>query len=417
MRILKFNLYDNYIVYLFFIFLGFSYALTFNLGFPLKISEVALGILVIFFLIRKRFHLYALNLLPNKIFLLFIILTVVSTITNLFWNYDYDLKQFDSRFGYKIDSILKMFYVILAYFAFLLVTNALTTNKQKYLDLFLIGAVIAALYGWYLFISSLAGIPYLILPGITPPLQTFALFGQAVVRSGTFLEGNYMGLFLLIAGIVAIYLNRTKTAIFLLLSVITTVSTMGISCLILFLGLHFFSKYFTKKHLPKLIALLIAGLLTLSLLSTQQAFRDVVINKLTSNTDKLNQESFSKADRLNSTYAAINMGLANPFIGVGISNYALHYENFNTDPRFANRNFKVIPNNVYTEILAELGIFSFIAFLLFIASLFKLASHDKTSVLRNGLIVLSIYLLTFPTFTLLFIWFYFGLIASVKQGD
>lgn len=416
MRVLKFNLYDNYIVYLFFIFLAFSYALTFKLGFPLKISEIALGIILILFLIKKRFRLYALNLLPNKILLAFITLTAVSTIINLFWNYDYDLKQFDSRFGYKIDSILKMFYVVLAYFAFLLSTNALSINKRKYLDLFLIGAVVAAVYGWYLFLSSLAGLPYLILPGMDTPLQTFYLFGQGVVRNGTFLEGNYMGLFLLISGIVAIYHQKTKLAVFLLLSIVTTVSTMAISCLILFLGLHFFKKYFTKKHLPKLIFIFVAGLITLSLLSINQTFRDIVIDKLTGSTEKLSNASFSKADRLNSTYAALNMGLSNPFIGVGISNYALHYERYNTDRRFADRDFKVIPNNVYTEIFAELGIFSFILFLCFIASLFKIASNDQTGVLRNGLIVLSIYLLTFPTFTLLFIWFYFGLIASVKNG-
>ena len=414
MKLTRFKLYDNYIVYLFILFLPFSYALTFRIGFPLKISELALALLAILFLIRGHFRFFALHTTASKLLFAFIGVAILSTLINLFWDYSYPFKEFDSRVNNRVDSIMKLFYLFLAFFTFLISSNAVRVNKDKYINLFLIGAILASIYGWYLFFSSLLGVPYFLLPGMINPLQKFSLLGTQIVRTGTFLEGNYMGLFLLVAGIVALYHKKYKTAIYLLISIVTTVSTMAISCLIIFLGLHFFKQYFTKRNLHKLLIIFIIGFSGLSLLSINPAFRAVIIEKFTGDTQKLTYASYSKADRLNTALTATNIGIANPAIGVGLGNYALHYDKYNLDNRFPHPDFKVIPNNIYAELIAETGFIGFLLFIAFYLILLRTASvSDSTGILRNGLIVLGIYFMTFPTYTILFIWFYFALIASV----
>jgi O-antigen ligase len=417
MKIIKFKLYDNFLVGLFFFFLAFNYALTFRLGFPLKISEISLILIILLLLFKKRFKLVSLNTTSNKILAAFIILVALSTVINLFWSYGYTFKVFESRLSPKLDSILKLGYLTLAALAYLLTINVLNVNKAKYLKLMLIGSVIAAIYGWYLFISSFAGLPYLILPGMQAPLQKFNLLGTAVVRNGTFLEGNYMGLYLLLSGIVALYNRNIKIAVFLFISILSTVSTMAISCLGIFLALHFFKKYFTKRNLHKLLLFSIIGIAALVILSFNPAFRAVVIDKLAGDPDKITYASYSKADRLNTAYTAVKVALANPVLGVGISNYALHYDAYNNKPMFHYENYKVIPNNIYVEILAEVGILGLLLFVVFYLMVFKTALRDETGILKNGLIVLAIYYLTFPTFTILFVWVYFGLVASLELPD
>jgi O-antigen ligase len=122
---------------------------------------------------------------------------------------------------------------------------------------------------------------------------------------------------------------------------------------------------------------------------------------------------YSKADRINTAEVAFNIATHNPILGVGISNYARHYIHHNHDPRFRKRTNKVICNNVYLEIFSETGIFSLVLFLLFLYTLYKKTKHDDTGALRIGLIALMFYFLSFPTFTMLFIWVFWGLIISL----
>ncbi|MES2397294.1 MAG: O-antigen ligase family protein, partial [Bacteroidota bacterium] len=118
-----------------------------------------------------------------------------------------------------------------------------------------------------------------------------------------------------------------------------------------------------------------------------------------------------EADRLDLIKVAFLIGANNPILGVGISNYALHYKQYGYDKRFK-RDFKVIPNNVYAEIFSETGVIGLFLFFYFLFLLLQQTSSDKTNVLKYGLIVSMVYLLAFPTYTVLFIWVFFGLITS-----
>ncbi|MBD3843533.1 MAG: hypothetical protein IE909_16960 [Campylobacterales bacterium] len=111
------------------------------------------------------------------------------------------------------------------------------------------------------------------------------------------------------------------------------------------------------------------------------------------------------------------MGLDNPILGIGLSNFALHYKHYNEirGVGFEAYNFKVIPNNVYAEIFSELGLIGFFIFIVFIYTLYKKTLYDKSHILRFGFIGSLVYFFAFSSFTILFIWVFFGLISSLKK--
>lgn len=414
---LKLNLFDNFIIAIFFLFIPFTYALTFNLGFPLKISEISLFVLFIFILYKSRFKIYPLHQQAFLVISIFILYTFISLIINLFWQYPYELNSFISRFGYKVDSIMKFAYLLLAYFSFITASNAFILNQQKYMRLFIWGALAASIYSWYLFTTSLLGLPFILLPGMDESVQVLDLSFGTFIRCGTFKEGNYMGLFLLVSSFLAFYARRAKTAYFFLLTIITTMSSMAIICGTLFLFLYFFNKFFTRKNLHKLIVIAILVIVAFSLLMQNKDFNFLVTSKIFGNTkDISNNAEFSKADRINSIITSFRIGVNNPIFGVGLSNYALHQKEYNYDSRFFHLDFKGIPNNVYLEIFAETGIFGLLLFVYFLFLFFKLTYYDDSKILRYGLLSLLLYLIAFPTFTVLFIWVFWGLTASLPYN-
>lgn len=408
----KIRLFDNIIIALFFFFLPFSYALTFNIGFPLKISEISLFVLLLLLIAKGRFSLNSIKYTSTSVLLVFFIFTFISMMVNLFYQYDYPLHVYESRFGYKFDSILKYIYVFIAMLTYLIASQVFTDHKKKYAGYFFWGATLATVYLWYLFFSGLLKIPVLSLPGMDTSPQVIGFSGFTFVRCGTFKEGNFMGFFLVVSGIISFYFKRFKKGVFFFASVIPTFSSIAVVCALLFLFLFYFSKYFTKKNIKKLILFLILGMFGFFLLTQNKTFNLFVTSKFIGSTEKIsNNSEYSKADRLDLMKVALLIGANNPILGVGISNYALHYKQYGSDKRFK-RDFKVIPNNVYAEIFSETGVIGLFLFLYFLFLLLQQASSDKTNVLKYGLIVSMVYLLAFPTYTVLFIWFFFGLITS-----
>ena len=406
------NLSDNLILKVFFFFIPFTYALTFNIGFPLKLSEIALFLIVGLYLFKGKISIQ--NLKEVKLIVLFCVFAVLSTLINLCWLYPYKLNVYNSRFGFAFDSLFKLFYLLLACAAYLCSIKSFSYNQYKFLKIFLIGSIIAAIYAWYLFLSSFLGIPVLLLPGMDDQPQTVGLSIGTFIRCGTFKEGNYMGLFLLISATIAFYSKKAKSGYFLLFTIITTVSSMGILSGIIFVFLYNFKKLFTKKNLIKLFIFILLFLSIFLALMSNKDFQFLLYSKIFGQTKEIsNNAEFSKADRLNSSISALRMGLNNPVFGVGLSNYSLHQKEYNLDDRFFIPNFKSIPNNVYAELFSELGIIGFVLFIVFIYRLFRLTKIYASSALRIGLICTVIYLLAFPTYTMLFLWIFWGLITSL----
>jgi O-antigen ligase len=393
---------------LFLMFIPFSQALTINVLFPLKISEIFLIILIILEVKTGDFLSWRLSKLTMNLLLLFLFSVFVSVVINIFYKYDYELTLSYSRITPTVDTILKFFYVIIA-FAGLFVTRNILKDDETLIKYFFIGASLSALYAWYLFFSGVLKLPGLLLPGMGEDSQTYdAGFGETI-RSGTFKEGNYMGFFMLVSAIIAIYYNKGKLSLFYFLSIITTFSTTAIFCSIVFAVVYFFYRY--KKYKLKLIFIFLSIITVLILLiQFSPGFQTLFYNKIFGNEDTVENANdiYSKAERLNTTLVALDIAQNNPFFGVGPANYGLHYNHYNSMKQFAH-DIKHIPNNIYVEILSECGAFSLIAFLFFLGSLFNYGG-GKSPILRAGLIAAFIYFFAFPTFTMLFIWVFIGII-------
>lgn len=410
---------DNRLLSIFFFFLPFNFALTLNVGFPLKISEIVIFVYGFLLLLRPKIRIIDRRSLLFFSINVFVFLSLVSVGINLYYEYNYPLNSFISRFGYKFDSVLKYFYVLLSYFAFIITTNAYSANQNRYYKNLMKGTLLASAYCWYLFVGSFLGIDLLFLPGMEEYPQSLNFNGREIIRCGTMKEGNYMGLFLFFSAVIAMYKKDERLGLLFFATTLTTLSTMGIGCSFIFLLIFYVRKYYSKYHfltLAKYLSFLtVLGIVLLSF----EEIRFVLLNKITADTDAVHSDNtaLSKADRMNSFIAAVNLGIDNPVWGVGLSNYALHYVEYYPDPYMYEPGFKNIINNIYAEVFAENGALCLAFFLLFLLCLFRRTDYDKSYTLRIAFCLNLVYFLTFPSFTMLYVWAFWGFIASLKYNN
>ncbi|HVS92104.1 MAG TPA: O-antigen ligase family protein [Mucilaginibacter sp.] len=404
--------FKDFLVIIFLLFLPFSQALTINVVFPLKISEIFL-FLILFYEISVR------NILkwrmggPVMLILIFLVVVFISVVFNFFYRYSYELPTEYSRITPQIDSLLKFIYVIISVVTLVITRNALSENPRL-IKWFFVGAVISSCYAWYLFFSGMLHLPVLLLPGMDNPPQIMNTGMGDIIRCGTFKEGNYMGFFLLIAAFTALYYKRKILAIFFFLTIVTTFSTTSIFCAIVFYIFYLFKRF--KKYKVKVMgAISIIAVIILLLNQFSESFNTIFYNKVFGDKDSVENANdlYSKADRLNTSYVGLQIFAHNPVLGVGLANYGLHYNHYNELPQLdVVDQAKRIPNNIYVEILSECGGIVFLIFLIFLHQLFRIAKNKSNAVLASGLTACCVYFLAFPTFTMLFIWFFLGVILS-----
>ncbi|SDQ14622.1 O-antigen ligase family protein [Flagellimonas zhangzhouensis] len=405
---------------LFLLFLPFTQALTVNVGFPLKISELLLILLIIVSIAKVKVGKVNVKQGANNLIILFLVWATFSFLINLFWQYPYPLKEIPTRMGsLKLDSILRLLYVWLSVFAYFI--------SQKYFKIFpkalgywVTGAVIASVYAWHLFVFSSLNLPYIKLFGMDEVPQNI----NGVIRCGTFKEGNFFGLYLILSGVIALHLNRTKTATFLLISTITTLSTMTYVSVFVFL-LFISRRVFLKKKVLKYALILSPFILISTAIFIQSSiFQERIYAKLAKPSNELSPSNFSKVDRVISARIAFYEGLDNPIFGVGPYNYALHYDEHNDFESFITNNtefslkyFKrenkrAIPNNVYLEVWSEYGIVGFLIFVSFLLLLLLKSFKARNDMLTGGVLALLVSFNAFPSFIVLFIWVFLALVNS-----
>lgn len=404
----------------FLVFLPFTQALTLNIFFPLKISEIALVILIFFYINKKTISKDSLWFVNNNLIIILLgILVTLSFFVNIPWNYPYSPKIIPFRINRVGDSFIRLCYFYLCIAAYF-VSFRLFTKDIKILEKWILGAMIAAIYGWYLFISSGLHLPYLKLPGMEEP-QTLGGF----IRCSTFKEGNYYGLFLLLSASVSFYLKKIKQGWFLLLSVIVSMSTISIISVFIFVFFYYRKRILKLNVMLKAVPVFIIGVLIFIQTDFYQRF---VYEKLFDSTKTLTQNNFSKVDRVITGKVAFYSGIENPFFGVGPANYGLHYDYYNKYKkivvnrndyfdRFAQRkNERAIPNNVYLEILSEYGVFALLLFALFLFLILTKAYYLKEDAIVGGMFSIIISFNAFPSFIMLFIWVFLAIPFAIHRN-
>lgn len=407
---------------LFLIFLPFTQALTISIFFPLKISEIALVILLLFYLNKKVISsssIWFCN--TNKIVLLLSLIVTLSFIVNIYWGYPYSPKTFPFRINRIGDSFIRLCYFYLCLLAYY-VSFKFFAKDIKLLDKWVLGALIVAIYGWYLFIFSKLNLPYIKLPG----MDDVPLSLNGFIRCSTFKEGNYFGLYLILSAAIAFYLQKKKEAWFLLFSVIITLSTISIVSAFVFLTFYFRREFFKMRFLLKTVPIVV---LSIFIFTKTDFYKLYIYGKIFDSTKTLTAGNFSKVDRIITGQVAIDSGLDNPFLGVGPANYGLHYDYYNHykkivinrndyfDQLARRKNIRSIPNNVYLEVLSEYGVIAFVLFIVFFVSILIKSYYLKEDALTGGMLALMLSLNAFPSFIMLFIWVFISIPFALEWNE
>jgi len=394
-------------------FLPFHYALTFKFGFNIKISEVC--ILALILLLHKEIYSKILNLnFTEKCLGIFVIWATISFIVNQFYHFTYPLSSVPQRFNAFYDSLSKLAYLIFIFVSFL-ISNILNSHyKNEAIRYFETGIILACLYTWYLSVVSIQEFSPYLLPGMDSfPQHSLLSFGH-FIRSGTFKEGNHMGLILLVGFFIGLKHKRWLLMLACLTTILPTVSTMAIVCLLIVMALKIANVIYINKHYRWIIIPVIFLFLSMGyLLNKNEDIQLLVVQKIfpeKENTDySKDWGAFSKAQRINYIKVAWNIFKDNPIFGVGISNYGLHFNHYNKFPETKYQKikpYKPIVNNVYLEILSEQGLVGLLIFILFLGTIFI---HQQSKNNRNiEMIGILIYFIAYPSFTLLFIYWYFS---------
>jgi len=408
---------------LFLFYLPFNQALTFNIGFPLKISELILGVLIFIF-IAKAVAFKKLET-PTKIrlvILLFLAWSTLSFVINYFWHYPYPLKTIPFRISAVGDSFLRLCYVVLNILCFFISVFFLRKNPNI-LKYWVYGAIIASIYSWYLFLSSGFNLPYVKLFGMEESPQALSGF----IRCGTFKEGNFLGLYLLLSSIISFYLQKKKLGIFLLLTIATTFSTITILSTIVFL-IFLIRKNFLKRKTFKILVIIFPFMFLATLyIANTPYFQTYVFAKINTPSNILTKWSFSKVDRTITARIGYFQGVNNLFFGVGPFNYGLHYDEYNDFKTFilnnndwsfsffSKENKRSIANNVYIEVFAEYGLFGFFIFIIFLIKILRLSIKNKNDLITGGIIAILISFNAFPSFIMLFVWVFLAIPAAFEN--
>ena len=393
--------------------LPFTYAFTVDFSFPLKIYEVALALALLTYLSELRLPLAPGTRTVVRRLGWFAVAAAVLTLVRFTLPAEgSSTSDFGARFGPGGDAIAKLLYLGLGVLGFVLFTRTAYTDEQRYLRAWRIGATAAAAYSWYLFAAGLLGMDPYLLPGIVDP-KYFTVAGRTFVRSGTFQEGNFLGLFLLVSVGIALYEQRRLPAAILSLTVLLTFSTVNTLALALLWTIVWLRSHagmaWRRRSRYILLGVCVALALLLVLYLTGY-LQSVIIGKLGT------EELGSRIKRITFVIAGLRMFADHPLLGVGISQFGYFYNFYQPlGLQGMAETVKLIPNNIYVELLAELGIIGFGLFVAFLVAVYRRLRRPELAPLRWTYIALLFSLNGFPTYTVMFLWAFFGLAVGAAS--
>jgi O-antigen ligase len=238
-------------------------------------------------------------------------------------------------------------------------------------------------------------------------------------RAGTFNEGNLAGLYYLLSIFLALEYKKISNnrrgsyyLIFAIFGLLLSRSSAGI----LIFGLLFAVRYaLAKKYLRFIIMLILTPLVGAMLINYGLDFG--IGEKLFE--EQVTPNSFSRIDRIESIRAAYQLFIKSPIFGNGLQTYGFLSNDIIGGPlkEIYDESYRRIPNNVYLEIAAELGLTGLIIFWFSIISLLKSSLSYRNNRDRNlllGLVAALLYWNAFPTYSVIFIWVFFAI--TVKAG-
>lgn len=299
----------------------------------------------------------------------------------------------------------RLFQLLLAFFAFEVVRQSRVSPAQ--------------LMRWWLTGTAIA----VTLQGFTYIISSDSL----AQRAGIFTEGNLGGLYYLLSVFVALeyrrWGHRGEGTVFAWLAVVGILLTRS-SAAILVLAITLSLSYVLNAR--RTSAKLWRALLTFGTVASIAAMMygtgsDFgIAEKLFGG--EITPQSFSRIDRLASIGTAIDLFLQSPWLGHGLQTYGFLANDYLEGPLLAiyDENFRRIPNNIYAELAAEMGVVGLLIFGYFMTSLLRHITAIPTG--RGGNLIAAVlavlcYWLAFPTYSVVFVWAFFGLALATVRAE
>lgn len=285
-------------------------------------------------------------------------------------------------------------------------------------------ALVAVAYALYLNLLQLAGLP-MALALRSAELQTIEVAGFSVVRNGPFEEGNFFGLYLVCSLALVLWaLPRWPDR-----ELRWAVGAIGVGLVVcaspaaLFFGLLLLGAALLRPGMPALwrgAAGVAAAGLVVAVAATDLLQR-LVLDKFSlliygGITDSAN---VSLAQRLNESHHAWEIARDHP-LGVGIGNFAFFWgDHPELYPWLVlpYQQEKLIPNNVYLEVLSEQGWPGLLLFVGLMALLLLPLWRRREGMLALGTVCMLGYFLVFPTFRLAFLWVFWAFLVQVGSRE
>jgi O-antigen ligase len=393
--------------------LPFTYALTVNLSFPLKIYEVVLSLVLMSYLLDLRLPLAPGAMILARRLAWFASAAAVLTLIRFAIPAEgSSVGDFGVRFGPIGDAVAKLLYLALGVLSFLLFTRAAYEDEGRFLRAWRIGATMAAAYSWYLFVAGLLGFEPFLLPGIADP-KYFTVAGRSFVRSGVFNEGNILGLFMLLSVGLALYERRRLVAVLFSLTLLLTFSTVSVIGLALLWIMVWYREHsnLSVGRRALYLSLGAVAMLAVGFALWQAGYLQAVI------LGKLGGDEFSsRVKRIAFAIAGLRMFADHPLLGVGLSQFGYFYNSYQTLGIFGvTGTVKVIPNSIYIELLSELGIAGFLLFASFLLLVYRRLRLPELTPLRLTFITMLFAWNAFPTYTMMFLWAFLGLAVGASS--
>jgi hypothetical protein len=138
--------------------------------------------------------------------------------------------------------------------------------------------------------------------------------------------------------------------------------------------------------------------------------------------EEVTSKSFSRIDRLASIETAIDLFYRSPWLGQGLQTYGFLANDYIDGPllNVYDHSFRRIPNNIYAELAAEtgsVGLLLFGGFMVAMVRCIAVSQADKGRNLLGAIVAILGYWLAFPTYSVVFVWVFFGLaMATLRAG-
>lgn len=379
-------------------FLPFTKALSFDFGFPMKISEI----------------LFSLSLLHAPFFLKFSVTKNVSYFSQYYFAFlifafisfllvFIGFRDFDFFISQKIDAIKKILQIFFGFAIFYLIYFSFKYLNKSIFYAWMTGTVISLVYLLYTQICFALFGSAKLLPGLERH-QQYSVAGFETLRSGTFHEGNTAGLYFLLSLILA---THFRNKIFIVISAAAIVCTFSISAfagLVVFAGLY---KLTIKKNRSRNLLYLL-GTLILSLALSTEILKD-----------RFSRDPGSSYNvRLNETLTGLDMFGQNALLGVGLAQYSYRFNEYEWNWRYSLfvNSAKRIPNNVFIELGTEGGIFLLSAFIcLWLAWVYYQPAQGRRLAIAAMISIFTVFL-AYPSYNLIFIWC-FAAVIFAKNDD